>query len=91
MFLVLGRPLLDRLGTRGSCILAAGAGVLRWSVTATTAAPAILALTEPLHGFTFALLHLSVMRPLAQGVPERLLATAQRPAMNQNACPPNRP
>ena len=77
VFLVLGRPLLDRLGTRGACILTAGAGVLRWSVTAITAAPAVLALPEPLHGLTFALLHLSVMRRLAQGVPGRLLATAQ--------------
>lgn len=77
VFLVLGRPLLDRLGTRGSCVLAAGAGALRWSVTATTAAPAVLALTEPLHGLTFALLHLTVMRRIAQGVPDRLLATAQ--------------
>jgi PPP family 3-phenylpropionic acid transporter len=36
-----------------------------------------LALVEPLHGFTFALLHLASMRVIADTVPRALAATAQ--------------
>jgi len=36
-----------------------------------------MALVEPLHGFTFALLHLACMRELARIVPPELAATAQ--------------
>jgi PPP family 3-phenylpropionic acid transporter len=35
-----------------------------------------MALIEPLHGVTFALLHLSIMRLMAQVVPAKLIATA---------------
>jgi len=34
-------------------------------------------LTQPLHGLTFALLHLACMRLLAENVPQQLAATAQ--------------
>jgi MFS transporter, PPP family, 3-phenylpropionic acid transporter len=37
----------------------------------------MLALVEPLHGLTFALLHLAGMRVIAQTVPAGLAATAQ--------------
>ena len=37
----------------------------------------MLALVQPLHGFTFALLHLACMRLIAVVVPPRLAATAQ--------------
>ena len=36
-----------------------------------------LSLVEPLHGFTFALFHLSCMRVIADNVPRHLAATAQ--------------
>ena len=36
-----------------------------------------LSLIQPLHGVTFALLHLACMRMLAQSVPDALAATAQ--------------
>jgi PPP family 3-phenylpropionic acid transporter len=36
-----------------------------------------LSLVEPLHGFTFALLHLACMRVITETVPEHLAATAQ--------------
>jgi PPP family 3-phenylpropionic acid transporter len=36
-----------------------------------------LSLVQPLHGFTFALLHLACMRILARTVPEGLEGTAQ--------------
>jgi MFS transporter, PPP family, 3-phenylpropionic acid transporter len=76
VFFAIGRPLLDRLGTGGAAMLAAAAGVLRWAVSAETAALPGLALIQPLHGLTFALLHLACMRRLAETVPPSLSATA---------------
>jgi PPP family 3-phenylpropionic acid transporter len=76
VFVVVGRPLLDRIGPTGAAMLSAGAGVVRWAVMAETAwLPAVVAI-EPLHGLTFALLHLTCMRLLAQCVPRHLEATA---------------
>jgi PPP family 3-phenylpropionic acid transporter len=76
VFVVAGRPLLDRIGPVGAALLSAGAGVVRWAVMAETAWLPALALIEPLHGLTFALLHLTCMRLLAQCVPRHLEATA---------------
>jgi PPP family 3-phenylpropionic acid transporter len=76
VFVAVGRPLLDRIGPAGAALLSAGAGVVRWAVMAETAWPPALALIEPLHGLTFALLHLTCMRLLAQCVPRHLEATA---------------
>jgi PPP family 3-phenylpropionic acid transporter len=48
---------------------------LAWKAAATDAS--VLALIEPLHGLTFALLHLASMRVIAALVPSQLAATAQ--------------
>ncbi|GJD53617.1 putative 3-phenylpropionic acid transporter [Methylobacterium crusticola] len=77
VFCGIGPALLGRLGPAGAIALAAGAGVLRWSVAAVTAALPALAATQALHGLTFALLHLAAMRVLAGTVPPALAATAQ--------------
>ena len=77
VFVVVGPPLLRRIGPRGAALLAAGAGMVRWGVTAVTAAVPAMALVEPLHGLTFALLHLAVVQMLARIVPPPLAATAQ--------------
>jgi PPP family 3-phenylpropionic acid transporter len=77
VFLVLGPIILLRLGAARCLAIAAVAGIVRWAVFATTSAVGALALTEPLHGLTFALLHLACMRIIAVTVPERLSATAQ--------------
>ena len=42
-----------------------------------TAAPAAMILVQPLHGFTFALLHLACMQLIAENVPPELAGTAQ--------------
>jgi MFS transporter, PPP family, 3-phenylpropionic acid transporter len=76
VFLFVGRPLLDRLGPAGAATLAAVAGIVRWTVSAETAWLPAVALIQPLHGITFALLHLACMRRLAETVPPRLSATA---------------
>ena len=57
-------------------MLAAAAVVARWVVMAATAWVPVVAVIQPLHGLTFALLHLSCMRLLAQCVPRDLEATA---------------
>lgn len=77
VFVLAGPWLLARLGTAWAAMLAAGAGVLRWSAMATTAAVPILTVIQPLHGLTFALLHLAAMHLITATVPERLSATAQ--------------
>jgi MFS_1 like family len=61
----------------GAAALAASAGIVRWSVTAVTAWLPAMALVEPLHGLTFALLHLACMQMLSVVVPPALAATAQ--------------
>ncbi len=76
VFFLLGRALLDRLGPARAAALCAAAGVLRWVVMAETAWVPALALVQPLHGLTFALLHLAFMRILAEIVPAGLAATA---------------
>lgn len=76
VFLLIGRPLLDRLGPGGVAVLAAAAGILRWAVSAETAWLPAVAAIQPLHGITFALLHLACMRRLAETVPPPLAATA---------------
>jgi MFS transporter, PPP family, 3-phenylpropionic acid transporter len=46
-------------------------------VEAQTAVIWMLAFVQPLHGFTFALMHLTCMRVMANSVPAHLDATAQ--------------
>jgi MFS transporter, PPP family, 3-phenylpropionic acid transporter len=76
VFLFVGRSLPDRLGPANAAMLAAGAGILRWTVMAKTAWLPALVAVEPLHGMTFALLHLTCMRLLAEAVPRHLAATS---------------
>jgi PPP family 3-phenylpropionic acid transporter len=77
MFFLLGRPLLARFGPGRSMMLAAAAGVIRWAVLARAASIVPIALVEPLHGFTFALLHLACMHLIRETIPAHLAATAQ--------------
>jgi MFS transporter, PPP family, 3-phenylpropionic acid transporter len=77
VFLLVGPPLLHRLGPANAAMLAAAAGVVRWSVLGATTQTVPLALVEPLHGLTFALFHLAAMRLIGTTVPGHLAATAQ--------------
>jgi PPP family 3-phenylpropionic acid transporter len=76
VFLFIGRPLLDRIGPAHAAMIAAAAGALRWVIMAETTWLPALAAVQPLHGLTFALLHLTCMRLLAQCAPRHLEATA---------------
>jgi PPP family 3-phenylpropionic acid transporter len=77
VFFLVGPPLVTRVGPAGVAALAAGAGIVRWVVMAWTAEVIALALVQPLHGLTFAALHLACMRLMAAIVPPHLAATAQ--------------
>lgn len=72
-----GRYLLRALGAGGLCVLAATAGVLRWSILAMTESAVVLALAQPLHGLTFAAQHLAAMAIIAQVAPPQLSSFAQ--------------
>lgn len=77
VFFLVGPPLVARLGPAGVMALAAGAAGVRWVAMALSADVAVLALAQPLHGLTFAALHLACMRLIAAIVPPHLAATAQ--------------
>ena len=77
VFLIFGPWLIARLGIRGAAALSASAGIIRWTVMATTTSiPALIGI-QALHGLTFALMHLVAMGIIAQTIPYRLSATAQ--------------
>jgi PPP family 3-phenylpropionic acid transporter len=77
VFFIIGPALLGRIGPRGAAALAAVAGVIRWSVAGVTTSVLLLSIVQPLHGLTFALLHLACMRVMGSIVPISLCATAQ--------------
>jgi hypothetical protein len=77
VLLALGPWLIDRIGVRGAAMISGTSGVVRWGTVGLTANASVMALVEPLHGFTFALLHLVCMQVLGDIVPRRLAATAQ--------------
>jgi PPP family 3-phenylpropionic acid transporter len=77
VFFLAGPWLLKRLSPAHAIAIAAVAGALRWLVSALTLDLAAIALIQPLHGVTFALLHLACMRLLAENVPSHFAATAQ--------------
>ncbi len=77
VFFIIGPALVAWLTPAGALAVAALAGMLRWTVMAQSANVLALALVQPLHGITFALLHLACMRLLARIVPQGLEGTAQ--------------
>jgi PPP family 3-phenylpropionic acid transporter len=77
VFFFLGPRLVQILTPAGALALAAVAGIARWAVMATSADVPALALMQPLHGITFALLHLACMRLIARTVPAGLEGSAQ--------------
>jgi PPP family 3-phenylpropionic acid transporter len=77
VFFLVGPALITHLTPAGAVALAALAGALRWIAMAQSADVAVLAVVQPLHGITFALLHLACMRLIARVVPAGLEGTAQ--------------
>jgi PPP family 3-phenylpropionic acid transporter len=77
VFILIGPRLVDTIGPGRAAAIASIAAVLRWIVMAASSDPVALAMVQPLHGLTFALLHLACMRVIGAGVPQHLAATAQ--------------
>lgn len=77
VFFLIGPRLVNAIGPGGAAAIAATAAVLRWIVMASSTHPAALAIVQPLHGLTFALLHLSCMRLMGATLPQHLAATGQ--------------
>jgi MFS transporter, PPP family, 3-phenylpropionic acid transporter len=77
VFVFVGPALVMRFGPASVLTLAAAAGVVRWVAMASTTSVIALALVQPLHGLTFAALHLACMRLIPVIVPQHLAATAQ--------------
>lgn len=72
-----GRRLVERLGPAGLTAGAAGASILRWSITAAAPSLPVLVLIQPIHAATFAMQHLSAMLVLSRYLPPERAATAQ--------------
>jgi MFS transporter, PPP family, 3-phenylpropionic acid transporter len=77
VFLLIGPWLLRRITPPEAMAIAALAAALRWSVMSQISSVAVLALIQPLHGITFALLHLACMRVIVLVTPRSFAATAQ--------------
>jgi PPP family 3-phenylpropionic acid transporter len=77
VFFLIGPMLLDRLGERRAATLAVTAAIVRWAVEGVTNSVFALSMLQPLHGLTFALLHLACMRMMGVSVPRNIAATAQ--------------
>lgn len=77
VFAFFGPYALRRFGSARCAVLAAVAGVSRWTILSMTDNVAALAATQLLHGLTFAMLHLACMRTIRFVVPDALSATAQ--------------
>ena len=72
-----GRCLVEQLGPAGLTACAAGASILRWTITAFAPPVPVLAAVQMLHAATFAMQHLSAMLVLSRFVPAERAATAQ--------------
>ena len=72
-----GAKLLARLQPTGLLAAAAGAGLLRWSLTALSTDLPVLVVAQSLHALTFGAAHLGAMHFLSATVPSALSGTAQ--------------
>ncbi|MEL6063990.1 MULTISPECIES: MFS transporter [unclassified Methylobacterium] len=76
VFLLLGPPLLARIGLPAGIAVAACAGALRWAALTSTVVVPALAAVEALHGLSFALLHLACLGLIEETTPPERRATA---------------
>lgn len=70
-------PLIRRLGAERMILLGGLAGLVRWSVLASTDWLPALIVVQILHAFTFGAAHLGAIHFIARAVPAQVSATAQ--------------
>ena len=76
LFAFSGR-VVRRVGVVPLMLIAAVAGVARWTVTALSADLGVLLAVQLLHALTFGATHLAAMHFIQRAVPEEVSATAQ--------------
>ena len=76
LFMFSGR-VVAALGTVNLIILAALAGIIRWSITAFSPPLWVLFPVQVLHALTFGAAHLGAVHFISQAIPEKTSATAQ--------------
>jgi PPP family 3-phenylpropionic acid transporter len=77
VFFLVGPWLLRKTTPSMAMAIAAVGAAVRWLVMSQSPTVAVLALIQPLHGLTFALLHLACMSIIVRVTPNSLAATAQ--------------
>ncbi|MCR0983481.1 MFS transporter [Roseomonas populi] len=77
LLFLLARPLLGRLSPRGLMVLAAGAGVVRWTALAATTALPLLVPLQVMHALTFGVQYMGAMRWLSANPPPGEVLSAQ--------------
>ena len=77
LLFAIGARFVDRLGPGRLFLMAASAGVLRWTVLAFSTALPVLFVVQSLHAFTFGAAHLAAMAFISRAIPAHLSATAQ--------------
>ena len=76
LFIYSGK-LVQRTGPVAFLVLAAGAGIIRWSVLGATTDLAALVAVQGFHAFTFGAAHVAAMHFIAREIPAEFTATAQ--------------
>lgn len=76
--------LLARFGSRALVLIGVGAGIPRYLITAMATTPAVLAVTQLLHGFSFGAWWIGVIALLAEEAPKELRNSAQSLLMATN-------
>ena len=72
-----GNRVVARLGPGRLLLLAAAAGIVRWTVTGATDALPVLFTVQTLHAATFGCTHLAAVHFIGRAVPQEFAATAQ--------------
>jgi len=77
IFFAVGHRIAARIGPRWLLTAAALGGMVRWTVTAATVDPIVLATVQWMHCLTFTAIHLAAMYFIQRSIPMELSARAQ--------------
>lgn len=77
VLMAFAKPLIARLGLAKTLLMATLSGVPRWLLTAWTADPTLLVVTQALHGIGFAAFWLAGVQRMSQSAPRSIAASAQ--------------
>jgi PPP family 3-phenylpropionic acid transporter len=75
--MVWGRPWITRVGPRRALVVAFGASVVRWLVTALAPWTAVVVFAQSLHGLAFGLYFVAAVQAIDRAAPDDVRASAQ--------------